>query len=128
MDVANFQTRKLLADNRSSIGIILMEVLRKMDLDRVALKPVSTLLRGFGGSEVVPLGTIDLPTSLGEDWSKKTMMPKYLVADEPFAYNMILGRTSLNKFRVVVSTFHQKLKFATRGGIGVVRGDQIDVN
>ena len=35
-------------------------------------------------------------------------------------YNAILGRTSLNKARAIVSTLHLLMKFLTLGGIGQV--------
>ncbi|KAL0448932.1 UNVERIFIED_CONTAM: hypothetical protein Slati_1449600 [Sesamum latifolium] len=94
MNVANFQVRKVLVDIGSSVDIFPLEVVKKMDLDVVTLKLVSIPLRGFGGSEVILYGTINLPTSMVEDPYRKTEMLKYLVVDEPFAYNMILGRTA----------------------------------
>ncbi|KAL0381131.1 UNVERIFIED_CONTAM: hypothetical protein Sangu_0177400 [Sesamum angustifolium] len=36
----------------------------------------------------------------------------------PSAYNIILGRPSLNLFRAIASTFHMKLKFPTSDGVG----------
>ena len=66
MDIANYQVHKVLIDNGSSVDIIFSNVLRKMDLGSVRLKPVRTPLVGFGGSEVVPEGVIELPVSLGE--------------------------------------------------------------
>ncbi|KAK4383247.1 Retrovirus-related Pol polyprotein from transposon opus [Sesamum angolense] len=72
--------------------------------------------KGFGGSEVIPLGTIDLPVSIGTEPQRKTMMVKFLVVDTPFAYNVILGRPDLNLFRAIVSTFHLKMKFSAAHG------------
>ncbi|KAK6137891.1 hypothetical protein DH2020_028349 [Rehmannia glutinosa] len=124
MDIGNFAVQKVLVDNGSSTDILFMHVLRKMELDVTASRPVDTPLMGFGGSEVVPLGTIDLPTSLGEAPCRKTIMIKYLVVEAPFAYNVIMGRPGLNQFQAVVSTYHLKMKFPTTGGVGEVRGDQ----
>ncbi|KAL2246278.1 UNVERIFIED_CONTAM: Retrovirus-related Pol polyprotein from transposon opus [Sesamum indicum] len=56
MDIANYHVHKVLIDNGSSVDIIFSNVLRKMDLGSVRLKPVRTPLVGFGGSEVVPEG------------------------------------------------------------------------
>ncbi|KAL2226548.1 UNVERIFIED_CONTAM: hypothetical protein Sindi_2013500 [Sesamum indicum] len=61
MEVANYQVHKVLIDNGSSMDIIFTNVLRKMELGELKLKPVQTPLVGFGGSEVVPKGVIDLP-------------------------------------------------------------------
>ncbi|KAL0373135.1 UNVERIFIED_CONTAM: hypothetical protein Scaly_0995100, partial [Sesamum calycinum] len=60
MAIANFIVHKVLVDNGSSVDILFMDVLRKMGIGIASLRPVSTPLIGFGGSEVIPLGTIDL--------------------------------------------------------------------
>ncbi|KAK4407808.1 hypothetical protein Sango_0361800 [Sesamum angolense] len=57
-----------------------IEVKRKgtyqlQDMEGIASLPlVSTQLIGFGGSEVIPLGTIDLPVSMGTEPRRKTIM------------------------------------------------------
>ncbi|XP_011078132.1 uncharacterized protein LOC105161948 [Sesamum indicum] len=124
MDIANYQVHKVLIDNGSSVDIIFSDILRKMDLGDVKLKAVRTPLVGFGGNEVIPEGVIELPVSLGEEPKRKTCMISFLVVDSPFAYNVVLGRPGLNKFRAVVSTFHLKMKFPTPQGIGEVKCDQ----
>ncbi|KAL0437473.1 UNVERIFIED_CONTAM: hypothetical protein Sradi_0455200, partial [Sesamum radiatum] len=92
MDKANFVVHKVLIDNGSSIDILFMDVLRKMEIGVFSLRSVGTSLIGFGGSEVIPLGTIDLPISIGVEPKRKTMVVKFLVVDIAFAYNLILER------------------------------------
>jgi len=41
---------------------------------------------------------------------------KFLVVDCPSAYNLILGRLSLNKLGAVVSTLHMAMKFYAGDG------------
>ncbi|KAL0337470.1 UNVERIFIED_CONTAM: hypothetical protein Scaly_2022100 [Sesamum calycinum] len=50
-------------------------------------------------------------------------MLKLFVVDAPSSYNIIMGRSSLNSFRVISSTYHMKLKFPTYRGIGEEKGD-----
>ncbi|XP_073066041.1 uncharacterized protein [Primulina eburnea] len=50
-------------------------------------------------------------------------MVKFLVVKAPSAYNVILGRPSLNLFRAIASTYHMKLKFPTSDGAGEAVGD-----
>ncbi|KAL0373904.1 UNVERIFIED_CONTAM: hypothetical protein Sradi_3306100 [Sesamum radiatum] len=51
-------------------------------------------------------------------------MVKFLVVNAPSAYNIILGRPSLNIFRAIASTYHMKLKFPTPDGVGEATGDE----
>ena len=46
-----------------------------------------------------------------------------LVVDVSAAYNMILGRSSLNTLRAIPSTYQVMMKFPTANGVGEVRGD-----
>ena len=49
---------------------------------------------------------------------------KFLIVDAPSAYNMLLGRPSLNAIKAIPSAYHMMIKFPTTGGVGMVRGDQ----
>ena len=40
-------------------------------------------------------------------------------------YNAILGRPTLNSWKVVTPTYHLMIKFSTNFGVGEVRGDQV---
>ncbi|KAL0282314.1 UNVERIFIED_CONTAM: hypothetical protein Sangu_2487600 [Sesamum angustifolium] len=64
------------------------------------------------------LGEVMLPLSLGPLPKRSTNMVKFLVVKAPSAYNIILGRPSLNLFRAIASTLHMKLKFPTYVGVG----------
>ena len=48
---------------------------------------------------------------------------KVLIVDAPSAYNILLGRPSLNAIRAVPSAYHMVIKFPTANGVGM-RGDQ----
>ena len=40
------------------------------------------------------------------------------------AYNMLLGRPSLNTIKAIPSVYHMVIKFPTTNGVGIVQGDQ----
>ncbi|KAL0373262.1 UNVERIFIED_CONTAM: Retrovirus-related Pol polyprotein from transposon gypsy [Sesamum radiatum] len=124
LDIANVLVHKVLVDNGSSADIIFWEVMKRMGLEKSEFRPVKTPLVGFGGSEIASLGTIDLPVSMGTEPCRRTMMVRFLVVDTPFAYNVILGCPGLNLFRAVVSTYHLKMKFPTKSGVGEVSCDR----
>jgi hypothetical protein len=78
-----------------------------MTLGRIETKTVATSLIGFGGQEVLPVGTVDLPTSMGKHPCRSTRMVTYLIVNAPNEYNVILGRPALNDFETVI---HLSLK------------------
>ena len=49
---------------------------------------------------------------------------RFLIIDAPSAYNMLLGRPSLNAIKAIPSAYHMMIKFPTTSGVGMVRGYQ----
>ncbi|KAL0453485.1 UNVERIFIED_CONTAM: hypothetical protein Slati_1326600 [Sesamum latifolium] len=82
-------------------------------------------LYDFVGEVVHPRGLISLPLTLGTGPAQKTCVLKFLVVDVPSAYNIILGRPTLNMFQAVIFMYHMKIKFPTPGGVGEVQGDPL---
>ena len=62
--------------------------------------------------------------TLGDPPCQATTAVKFLIVDAPSAYNMLLGRPSLNAIKAIPSAYHMMIKFPTTGGVGMVRGDQ----
>ena len=50
---------------------------------------------------------------------------KFLIVDAPSAYNILLGRPSLDAIRIVPSAYHMVIKFPTTNRVGMVRGDPL---
>ena len=122
--VANKTVHWVLIDNGSSADIIFASAFDKMGIGREKLEPVNTPLRGFSGERVLPLGSIQLVLTLGDPPCQATTTTKFLVVDAPSAYNMLLGRPSLNSIKAIPSAYHMMIKFPTVNGVGMVRGDQ----
>ncbi|XP_064997195.1 uncharacterized protein LOC103995508 [Musa acuminata AAA Group] len=120
--IANAQVRRIMIDTRSSTDVLYLDAFQKLGLAKEALEPICSALTGFIGDLISPLGAITLPLTLGALPKATTVMSTFLVVDLPTAYNVILGRPTLNKIRVVVSTYHQTVKFPTHAGIGEVWG------
>ncbi|KAL0402032.1 UNVERIFIED_CONTAM: hypothetical protein Slati_4233100 [Sesamum latifolium] len=122
--IANYTMQRIFVDSGSSEDILFLKVYQQMELEDVPLEPVDTSLYGFAGEVVHPLGQILLPISLGIEPARKTRMVRFLVVGMPSAYNLILGRPTLNVFQAIISTYYMKLKFPMENRIGEVQGDQ----
>ena len=115
---------RTLVDNGSSANIMTLEAFDGMGLNRGDMRCVDTWLLGFAEGCISPMGMIDLPVTLGEGENQATMMMKFLVVDIRSAYNVILGRPTLYKFKAVVSVYHHAMKFPCKHGVGTLRGEQ----
>ena len=73
---------------------------------------------------MLPVGSIQLVLTLGDPPCQATTTARFLVVDAPSAYNMLLGRPSLNAIKAIPSAYHMMIKFPTISGVGMVRGDQ----
>ena len=95
-----------------------------MGIGKEKLEPASTHLRGFSGEKVLPLGSIQLVLTLGDPPCQATTTVRFLIVDASYAYNVLLGRPSLNAIKAISSAYHMVIKFPTTNGVGMVQGDQ----
>ena len=121
--LANKTIYKVLVDNGSSSDIIFASAFDKMGIGRENLEPINTYLRGLSGERVLPLGSVQLVLTLGNPPCQATTTVRFLIVDALSAYNMLLGRPSLNAIRVVPSAYHMVTKFPTVNEVGMVRGN-----
>ena len=118
--VANKTIHQVLVDNESSADIIFALAFDKMGIGRKKLEPVSTHLQGFSGEKVLPVGSIQLVLTLGDPPCQATTTVRFLIVDAPSAYNMLLGKPSLNAIKAIPSAYHIMIKFPTISGVGMV--------
>ena len=96
-----------------------------MRIDKERLIPMNAPLVGFGGSRVFPLGAVTLLVMVGDYPQQIIRDVTFLVVDCSSAYNAILGRPTLNSWKVVTSTYHLIIKFPTDYEVGELRGSQV---
>ncbi|KAL0309202.1 UNVERIFIED_CONTAM: hypothetical protein Sradi_5862500 [Sesamum radiatum] len=123
--LANYEVGRIFIDLGSSVDILFSKAYDQMQLGDVPLKIINTSLCGFVGEVVHSRGMISLPLTLGETPLGMAHVLKFLVVDIPSAYNVILGRPTLNAFQAVVSTYHMKIKFLVNSGVGEVQANTL---
>jgi hypothetical protein len=124
MEIAGYSTRRVLIDNGSSAGIIYLTAFQQMKIDKDQLQPIETPLVGFAGTSIYPLGMVTLQIIAGTHPKQAIKKVNFLVVDCPSAYNVIIGRPTLNRLQAVTSTYHLLVRFPTENGIGEMKGDQ----
>jgi len=73
-------------------------------------------------------GYIELRTTFTDGLVSRTEKIRYLVVNTPSAYNILLGRPTLNRTGVVPSTRHMKVKLPSMEGMIItIRSDQKEV-
>ena len=73
---------------------------------------------------MLPLGSIQLVLTLGDPPCQETKTARLLIVDSPSAYNVSLGRPSLDAIKAIPSAYQMVIKFPTINGVGMVQGDQ----
>ncbi|XP_021716879.1 uncharacterized protein LOC110684753 [Chenopodium quinoa] len=123
--VANQRVDQILIDTGSSSDLISHRCLTKLKYKTESMQLVSHPLVGFGGGVVHPVGRVGLPIRLGEKGEGRHMVVRFLVVEELSAYNIILGRPTLNNSKAVIIPSLMLLKFEKDDGtVGSLRGDQ----
>ncbi|XP_071740615.1 uncharacterized protein [Rutidosis leptorrhynchoides] len=95
------------------------------DTQKATMQPPTTPLVGFAGQQLWPMCVITLSLTLNDYQGKGNMTIKveFMVVRAPSPYNVILGRTRLNKLGAIASTIHLLIKFPIPSGIATVLGD-----
>nr|GEX38447.1 reverse transcriptase domain-containing protein [Tanacetum cinerariifolium] len=81
------------------------------------MAPVTTLLTGFSGETICPLGQLRLLVTIGDaDHSTRELM-NFIIVRSLSPYNGIIGRPVIKEIKAVPSTVNGMLKFPIDGGI-----------
>nr|XP_009385323.1 PREDICTED: uncharacterized protein LOC103972705 [Musa acuminata subsp. malaccensis] len=121
--IANARVKRVMVDTESSADVLYLNAFKKLGLTKEDLNPIASALIGFTEDSISPLGTTIFPVTIGEEPRAKTIITTFMVVNLPSAYNVILGRSTLNKLKAVVSTYHRAIKFPTSVGIEEFRSD-----
>ena len=111
--IEGFYTRRFLVDNGSSTNIIYLSAFQQLKVDPKRLRPFESPLVSFSGDKVYPIGIVTLTVTAGSYPLQVTNKHNFLVVDSPLSYNVIIGRTTLNRWKAATSTNCLKVKFPT---------------
>ena len=124
LTIKGFNTKRILVDNSSFANIIYLPAFQ-LKLDPRKLRPFDSPFVSFSGDRVYPKGIVTLTITVGTYPKQLTRQLNFLVVDYPSSYNVIIGRPTLNRWKLATSTYFLKVKFPTENGVGEVRGDQV---
>ncbi|CAA0829055.1 Unknown protein, partial [Striga hermonthica] len=125
-EVAGFDVKRVFIDTGCSVNVMFYDCFVQINKElNIELKPVTTALCGFNGGEVIPMGEVSLPVALGAGELRKVLMVRFVVVGAESSYNIIMGRTSLNAFQAVLSTYHMMIKYPMGENVGEIAGDQL---
>ncbi|XP_050890966.1 uncharacterized protein LOC127096442 [Lathyrus oleraceus] len=123
--MAQFDVRRILVDQGSSVDIMYVHLFKTLKLDKTNLAPyVGSDLQGFNGATTRPWGYVELLVTFGEQETAREVKIQFLVVDCPSLYNCIFGRPTLAELTAVPSTVHLKMKYYTKlGRVVTIHGD-----
>ena len=83
------------------------------------IEPKAPLV-GFSGERSWLLGEIPLEVTLGEGKFLRTEILNFAIVRSRSPYNMLIGRTAMQKMGIVISTVHAMVKFQTTHSVGTI--------
>ncbi|XP_015953033.1 uncharacterized protein LOC107477509 [Arachis duranensis] len=117
--------RRILVNTGADSNIIFRGAFDKLGLHNDNLQTHRNGVTGLGDNFLKPDGPITLPITIGASNQKKTILSEFVVLKDSTAYNVILGRKTINDFSVVIFTKYLLMKFrADDGSVGTIHGDR----
>jgi len=104
------KVHRVQVDQGSLTDIMFWTTFNKLQLSPNMLRPCIGCLYRFAGDQVEVCGHLELKTTFTDGNVSHTENIRYLVVNAPSAYNMLLGRPTLNRLGAVPSTRHMKMK------------------
>ena len=107
---AGTKVHRVLVDQGRSFDLMFWTTFNKLQLSPDMLRSYGACLCGFMGDHVEVRDHLELRTTFTDGTASRTESFRYLVVNASSAYNMLLGRPTLNRLGAVPSTRHMKMK------------------
>lgn len=111
---------RVLVDTVSSLNVLPKNLLSKLPIKGLVMKPSVLIVRAFDGSKQSVVGEVDPPIKIGPH----IFFITFYVMDIYPAYICLLGRPWIHSAGAVTSTLHQRLKFMIGSKLVVVEGEK----
>ncbi|XP_057760766.1 uncharacterized protein LOC130981164 [Arachis stenosperma] len=116
--------KRILVDTGADSNIMFRNVFDALGLKDADLTTHQHGVIGLGDHFIKPDGVISLPISVGQMQGRRSAMAEFVILRDSTAYNIILGRKTINDFEAIINTKLLVMKFVTDdGSIGTIRGD-----
>ncbi|XP_072071983.1 uncharacterized protein [Arachis hypogaea] len=109
--------KRILVVTGADSNIMFRNVFDALGLRDADLKTHQHGVVGLGDHFIKPDGIISLPTSVGQGQGRRTVMVEFVILRDSTAYNIILGRKTINDVGAVISTRMLIMKFITEEGL-----------
>ncbi|XP_072076552.1 uncharacterized protein [Arachis hypogaea] len=116
--------KRILVNTGADSNIMFRNVFDAFGLRDANLRTHQHGVVGLGDHFIKPDGIISLPVSVGLGQGGRSVMAEFVVLRDSTAYNVILGRKTINDLGAVISTKMLVMKFiADDGSVGSIKGD-----
>ncbi|XP_052117555.1 uncharacterized protein LOC127747557 [Arachis duranensis] len=116
--------KRILVDTGADSNIMFHNVFDALGLKDADLTTHQHGVIGLGDHFIKPDGVISLPISVGQAQGRRSAMAEFVILRDSTAYNIILGRKTINDVEAIINTKLLVMKFVTDdGSIGSIRGD-----
>nr|XP_025638546.1 uncharacterized protein LOC112733717 [Arachis hypogaea] len=117
--------RRILVDTGPDSNILFRGAFDKLGLRDENLQTHRNGVTGLGDNFLKPEGSITLPLTIGTGDKRRTLIAEFVVLKDSTAYNVILGRKTINDFSAIIFTKYLLMKFvAEDDSIGTIHGDR----
>ncbi|XP_015948910.1 uncharacterized protein LOC107473837 [Arachis duranensis] len=116
--------KQILIDTGADLNIMFRNVFDALGLRDADLSTHQHGFIGLGDHFIKLDGVISLPISVEQAQGRRSAMAEFVVLRDFTAYNIILGRKTINDVEAIINTKLLVMKFVTDdGSIGSIRGD-----
>nr|XP_025702898.1 uncharacterized protein LOC112803628 [Arachis hypogaea] len=119
------QVQRILVDTGADSNILIRGAFDKLGHRNENLQTHRNGVTGLGDNFLKPDGSITLPLTIGTCNQRKIISCKFVVLKDSTAYNVILGRKTINDFSAIIFTKYLLMKFISEdGSIATINGDR----